>query len=110
MPQTAKAISEAKGKPVEFFQVPIEEIRKGSADFAAMLEWFDRVGYDVDIPATSKESGIRPTSFREWVARANWSYPAPAVVKRRRRPAFDRTDRGRRLPRIFSTTRDSLSS
>jgi uncharacterized protein YbjT (DUF2867 family) len=73
MPQTAKAISEAKGKPVEFFQVPIEEIRKGRADFAAMLEWFDRVGYDADIPATSKESGIRPTSFREWAAKTNWS-------------------------------------
>jgi uncharacterized protein YbjT (DUF2867 family) len=73
MPQTAKVISEAKGKPVEFFQVPIEEVRKGNSHFAAMLEWFDRVGYDVDIPAQARESGIRPTSFREWAARVRWS-------------------------------------
>ena len=73
IPQTAKAIAEAKGKPVEFVQVPIEEVRKGSADFAAMLEWFDRVGYDADIPAASKESGIKPTTLREWAGRTNWS-------------------------------------
>ena len=73
IPQTAKAISEASGKKVEFFRVPIEEVRKGSADFASMLEWFDRVGYDADIPAASKESGIRPTTFREWASKVKWS-------------------------------------
>ena len=73
MPETAKVISRYASRPVEFFQVPIEEVRKGSADFAAMLEWFDRVGYDVDIPAVSRESGIRPTTFQEWASRANWS-------------------------------------
>ncbi|HKA35180.1 MAG TPA: NmrA/HSCARG family protein [Thermoanaerobaculia bacterium] len=73
IPQTAKIISEAKGKPVEFLRVPIEEVRKGSADFAAMLEWFDRVGYDADIPATSRESGIRPTTFQDWASKTTWS-------------------------------------
>jgi uncharacterized protein YbjT (DUF2867 family) len=73
MPQTAKIISEAAGRPVEFLRVPIEDVRKGSADFAAMLEWFDRAGYDADIPATSRESGIRPTTFKEWASKANWS-------------------------------------
>lgn len=73
MPQTAKAISQAAGHPVEFFRVPIEDVRKGSADFAAMLEWFDRVGYNADIPAMSRESGIRPTTFREWASRVKWS-------------------------------------
>ncbi|HKA37259.1 MAG TPA: NmrA/HSCARG family protein [Thermoanaerobaculia bacterium] len=72
IPQTAKAIGEARGKPVEFLQVPIEEIRKVSADFAAMLEWFDRVGYDMDIAARTRESGIRPTTFREWASRTSW--------------------------------------
>ncbi|HKF44105.1 MAG TPA: NmrA/HSCARG family protein [Thermoanaerobaculia bacterium] len=72
IPQTAKAIGDAARRKVEFVQVPIEEVRKGSADFAAMLEWFDRVGYDADIPATSKESGIRPTTFREWAGKTDW--------------------------------------
>jgi uncharacterized protein YbjT (DUF2867 family) len=72
MPETARLISQAAGRKVEFLRVPIEEVRKGSADYALMLEWFDRVGYDVDIPATSRESGIRPTTFPEWAARAAW--------------------------------------
>ena len=73
LPDTAKIIGRAAGKTVEFVQVPIEEIRKFSMDNALMLEWFDRVGYDVDIPATSKESGIAPTKFPDWAARAAWA-------------------------------------
>ena len=70
MPEAAAVIARVTGKPVTFVPVPIEAVREASADFAAMLEWFDRVGYDVDIPAMAKESGIRPTSFAEWAAKA----------------------------------------
>ena len=73
MPDTAGIIGRAMGKPVEFVQVPIEEVRKSSVDYALMLEWFDRVGYDVDIPATSKESGIAPTTLPEWARRVSWA-------------------------------------
>jgi len=48
--------------------VPIEEVRKNSDDFAIMLEWFDRVGYDADLPALSREFGIKPTTLAEWSA------------------------------------------
>lgn len=73
MPDTARIISKAAGKAVEFVPVPIEEVRKASADYALMFEWFDRVGYDADIPGTSKESGITPTTFPDWAGRAAWS-------------------------------------
>ncbi len=33
-----------------------------------MLEWFDRVGYDVDIAATAKRFAVKPTTLKEWVA------------------------------------------
>jgi len=72
MPETARIISEAAGRRVEFVQAPIEEVRKASADYAEMLEWFDRVGYDADIAGNARESGIRPTTLPEWAARANW--------------------------------------
>jgi uncharacterized protein YbjT (DUF2867 family) len=77
MPQTAEILGRAMNRPVVHFQVPIEEVRKFSADFAAMLEWFDRVGYSADIESTSKESGIRPTTLEEWAATAAL---APAIV------------------------------
>jgi hypothetical protein len=38
-----------------------------------MLEWFDRVGYNVDIQANAKEFGIRPTRLEEWASRQRWN-------------------------------------
>ena len=73
MPQTAEILSQAIGKAVAFVQVPIEEVRKFSEDFALMLEWFDRVGYDVDVRALVEESGIHATSLAEWAASAKWA-------------------------------------
>ncbi len=67
MPQTAAALSEGMGKKIPFVPIPIEEIRKNSDDFALMLEWFDRVGYDADIPAIEKRFG-KMTSLAEWVS------------------------------------------
>ncbi len=72
MPELAALLSKAKGKPVSHFQVPIEEVRKASEDFAIMLEWFDRVGYNVEINRQSKESGVAPTRFEDWAARTAW--------------------------------------
>jgi uncharacterized protein YbjT (DUF2867 family) len=71
MPETAQMLSQASGRRIEFVQVPIEGVRKASEDFATMLEWFDRVGHDVDIPALANQYGIRPTTLPEWAAQAN---------------------------------------
>jgi uncharacterized protein YbjT (DUF2867 family) len=70
MPEAADTFREVLGRPIEFLRVPIEEVRKNSSDFAAMLEWFDRVGYDVDIPALQREFGFKPLTLREWAAKA----------------------------------------
>jgi uncharacterized protein YbjT (DUF2867 family) len=75
MPQVADILSRAFGRSIAFVRVPIEEVRKNSVDFALMLEWFDRVGYNADIPAHSREFGIAPTTLAKWVARQ----PVPAV-------------------------------
>ena len=70
---TAEIIGRAANREVKFVRVPIEEVRKFSEDYALMLDWFDRVGYDADIAKTSEESGIRPTKFAEWAAKQNWA-------------------------------------
>jgi uncharacterized protein YbjT (DUF2867 family) len=75
-PEMAEVLSAVSGREIQFYQVPIEEIRKGSEDYALMLEWFDAVGYDADIEGTAGEFGIRPTRFREWAAQQNWA-PSP---------------------------------
>jgi len=66
MPQAAEILSKGLGKKLEFFRVPIEEVRKNSEDFALMLEWFDRVGYNADIPALEREFGIKSTKLADW--------------------------------------------
>ena len=37
-----------------------------------MLEWFDVVGYDVDIAANQRTFGVAPTRFAEWAGRQSW--------------------------------------
>lgn len=71
--EMAVILSEVTGRKIEFYSTPIEEVRSASSEYAAMLEWFDAVGYDADIEGNAAEFGIRPTRFREWAARQNWS-------------------------------------
>lgn len=71
MPEAAQVLSRIAGREIRFVQVPIEEVRKFSDDYATMLEWFDRVGYDVHIRSRSRECGIPPTRLASW-ARRSW--------------------------------------
>jgi uncharacterized protein YbjT (DUF2867 family) len=65
-PEMAVALTTALGRPFNFHEVPIEQIRAFSEEYAVMLEWFDAVGYDVDIAGNAREFGIEPTRFGEW--------------------------------------------
>jgi len=69
IPAAAATISKGLGKPIEFVRIPIEEVRKNSEDFAIMLEWFHKVGYNADIAGNAREFGIRPTTLAEWAAK-----------------------------------------
>ncbi len=66
MPETAQILSRRMERKIKFVEVPKEEVRKASEDNAIMLEWFDRVGYNVDIAALEKKYGIKPMSLDEW--------------------------------------------
>ena len=72
MTDAAKIISDKKGSAVEFSQVPIEEVRNFSDDYALMLEWFDDVGYNVKISSLAEESVISPIKFSAWANNVGW--------------------------------------
>jgi len=72
MPETAAVLSRAMGRPVRFVETPKAEVRKSSEDYAIMLEWFDRVGYNADIPALLSKYGIRPIALDEWAKQVDW--------------------------------------
>ena len=66
MPKAAALLSTALGRSIGYVQIPIAEVRKNSEDMALMLEWFDRMGYEADIPALEKEFGFKPLTFAAW--------------------------------------------
>jgi uncharacterized protein YbjT (DUF2867 family) len=69
IPDAAMALSRGLGRNISYVQIPMSEVRKNSEDFALMLEWFDRVGYNVDIPSLEREFGIKGTRLVEWAAK-----------------------------------------
>ncbi len=72
-PEMAEALGQALGRPMHFVPVPIERVRASNEDYATMLEWFDRVGYDADIEGNAEAFGIPPTRFEEWARTVRWS-------------------------------------
>ena len=70
--QLATTLSEVTGREIKHFQVPIEQVRELSDDFAIMLEWFDAVGYSVDIQGNKERYGIPATGFEDWASSVTW--------------------------------------
>jgi uncharacterized protein YbjT (DUF2867 family) len=66
LPKAAATLSEALGRPIEYRQIGIADVRKTSEDLAMMLEWFDSVGYNADIEGLAREFGLRPLSLEAW--------------------------------------------
>lgn len=71
--EIAAVLSEVTGKEITHYQVPIEQVRESSEDFAAMLEWFDAAGYNVDIEGNAQKFPVTPTRFAEWAGEQDWS-------------------------------------
>jgi uncharacterized protein YbjT (DUF2867 family) len=69
----AKILSQAIGRPITYREIPIAAARQQSEDAALMFEWFDRVGYDVDIAALHRDfQEVRWHSFADWAGEFDW--------------------------------------
>ena len=66
VPDAVSVLGRALNRPLQFAQLDIETVRANSGDFATMLEWFDRVGYNADIPGLARECGFTPLTFEAW--------------------------------------------
>jgi uncharacterized protein YbjT (DUF2867 family) len=65
MTEVAAVLSTALGRTITFQPIPIDAVRQNSADFAAMLEWFESTGYHADIPALERRFGPL-TKLADW--------------------------------------------
>jgi len=68
MPEVAMALERAMGKDVSFMQTSIDDVRRNSIDYAAMLDWLDRVGFSADISGNEREFGIHAITLDTWAA------------------------------------------
>jgi uncharacterized protein YbjT (DUF2867 family) len=72
MLETAATFSRVLGRRVEFVQMPIERVRRTSEDYATMLEWFERDGYQADIAALrAMHAGL--VRFEQWLRKTGWA-------------------------------------
>jgi uncharacterized protein YbjT (DUF2867 family) len=72
--EQAQILSQAIGRPINYQEIPIAAARQQSEDAALMFEWFDGVGYDVDIAALHRDfQEVRWHSFADWARKFDWS-------------------------------------
>ncbi|MEK1851920.1 MAG: NmrA/HSCARG family protein [Phyllobacterium sp.] len=70
----AEILSKMIGRPINYQQIPIAAMRQQSEDAALMFEWFERVGYDVDIAALQRDfPEVHWHNFTDWARGFDWS-------------------------------------
>jgi uncharacterized protein YbjT (DUF2867 family) len=73
MPEAASAFSRALGRPVQFIELPIDQVMAMSKEMGIMFQWFNDVGYSADI---SVVRALHPDmlSFEAWIHREKESF------------------------------------
>jgi uncharacterized protein YbjT (DUF2867 family) len=71
--EAVEILSRVTGKKFAYFKVPMENIKQMSDDMVTMYEWFDRVGYKLDIAALKREfPEVGWHSFESWAKEQDW--------------------------------------
>lgn len=80
--EIARELSEISGRKLAYQQIPLDELRTQNADAARMYEWFNQIGYSVDIPKLKRDyPQVHWRSFREWARAQDWSRVIPPSGK-----------------------------
>ncbi|MHB1948604.1 MAG: NmrA/HSCARG family protein [Gammaproteobacteria bacterium] len=73
--QVVEVLSKALNEEIKYVQTPIEKVREQSKDIATMYEWFEKVGFDVDIDALHRQyPEVHWHTFEQWVKQRNLGY------------------------------------
>ncbi|HAK60266.1 MAG TPA: hypothetical protein DCO77_07760 [Nitrospiraceae bacterium] len=75
MPQVADVFTKATGRAVTYIEQSIDDLRKYSEEMAIMFEWFNKKGYEADIPALRK---LYPPlmTLEVWLHKTGWGKKA----------------------------------
>lgn len=73
-PRVTEILSTVLGQKIQYAEFPVEVMRAQNEDFAAMYEWFDQVGYSVDIDALHRDyPEVGWHTYEEWAKAQDWS-------------------------------------
>lgn len=73
--ECATTLTRITGHHVIYEALPVSVVKQQSDDMAAMFEWFDRIGYNVDIPELHRSfSDVNWQSYSQWVASQDWQF------------------------------------
>jgi uncharacterized protein YbjT (DUF2867 family) len=70
MPEVANTFTRVKGQPVQFVELPIEQVRSFNEELGNMYAWFNDYGYTADITALRR---LYPPlmTFETWLSKTN---------------------------------------
>ncbi len=69
----ADILSRLSGRKIEYVKLPIGQVRATNEDFAKMFEWFNPVGYRIDIPGLRRQyPEVGWHTFEGWAKAQNW--------------------------------------
>jgi hypothetical protein len=70
----AAILSRVSGREIHYEGFPAEALRAQSEDSALVWEWFDRVGFAVDIGGLRRDfPEVRWHRFEDWAREKDWS-------------------------------------
>lgn len=73
-PEIASLLSSELGEPVSYVKLSLKEFENiVGKETAQMVDWFNRVGYDVDIDALRSNYDVELTPFKEWLRKINFA-------------------------------------
>ncbi len=73
--ETAEILTRISGHEVSYETLPISAVKEQSDDMAAMFAWFDRLGYNVNLPELHQLfSDVKWQSYLQWVEAQDWGF------------------------------------
>jgi uncharacterized protein YbjT (DUF2867 family) len=73
-PELAEIIGRKARRKLGYFEIPLSALYEQNADWGKMFEWFDKVGYSVNLEALRRDyPEVGWTRFSDWVDKQDWS-------------------------------------
>ena len=73
MPEAARIFGTKLGKEIRYTTLSMEDFASAMGEeYAGMVDWFNKVGYSVDIDELEKSTDLKLEKFSDWVSNIDW--------------------------------------